>query len=107
MIYSERQYKILEAEIQKLKKGNELTKKENKLLKKQNKKKDEIIQDLDKYNYRGQCKNLKLENEELKKKSRHTKKNSSLRESAKKKTVVIVVNHLLPTVTKKLYKIIV
>lgn len=68
MIYSEKQYKILEAEIQKLKKENELAKKENKLLKKQNKQKDEIIHDLDKYNYRGQCETLKLENEELKKK---------------------------------------
>ena len=68
MIYSEKQYKILEAEIQKLKKENELAKKENKLLKKQNKQKDEIIHDLDKYNYRGQCESLKLENEELKKK---------------------------------------
>lgn len=68
MIYSEKQYKVLEAEIQKLKKENELAKKENKLLKKQNKQKDEIIHDLDRYNYRGQCETLKLENEDLKKK---------------------------------------
>lgn len=68
MIYSEKQYKMLEAELQKLKKENELTKKENKILKQQNKQKDEVIHDLDKNNYRGQCETLKIENAELKKK---------------------------------------
>lgn len=68
MIYSEKQYKMLEAELQKLKKENELTKKEIKILKQQNKQKDEVIHDLDKNNYRGQCETLKIENAELKKK---------------------------------------
>ena len=68
MIYSEKQYKMLEEELKKLKKENELKNKENKILKAQNKQKDEIIHDLDKFNYRGQCETLKLENEELKKK---------------------------------------
>jgi len=68
MIYSEKQYKILEQQLRKLKKENEQREKENKLLKQQNKQKDEIIHDLDRYNYRGQCQTLKLENEELKKK---------------------------------------
>ena len=62
MIYSEKQYKELEEKLKKLQK-------ENKLLKKQNKQKDEVIKDLDRYNYRGQCESLKLENQELKKKS--------------------------------------
>ena len=83
MIYSEKQYKELEEKYKKLKKENDLKEKEVKLLKQQNKQKDEIIYDLDKYNYRGQCETLKLENIELKKKnSRYTKKNSSLGESA-------------------------
>ena len=60
MIYSEKQYKLLETELKKLKKENELTKKENKLLKVQNKQKDEVIHDLDKNNYRGQCETLKI-----------------------------------------------
>lgn len=68
MIYSEKQYKELEEKYIKLKKENEIKEKENKLLKQQNKQKDEVIKDLDKYNYRGQCESLKLENEELKKK---------------------------------------
>ena len=68
MMYSEKQYKLLEEELKKLKKDNEIKDKENKLLKVQNKQKDEIIKDLDRYNYRGQCQALKLENEELKKK---------------------------------------
>ena len=68
MIYSEKQYKLLETELKKLKKENELTKKENKLLKVQNKQKDEVIHDLDKNNYRGQCETLRIENNELKKK---------------------------------------
>lgn len=72
MIYSERQYKELEEklkkEIDKLKKDNELKEKENKILKQQNKQKDEVIHDLDKNNYRGQCESLKIEITELKKK---------------------------------------
>lgn len=82
MFYSEKQYKELEAKYNKLKKENEIKEKEAKILKQQNKNKDEIIHDLDRYNYRGQCESLKLENEELKKNYRYTKKNSSLRESA-------------------------
>lgn len=68
MIYSEKQYKMLEAELKKLKKENELKTKENRILKSENKKQKEIIQDLDRFNYRGQYQTLKLENEELKKK---------------------------------------
>ena len=71
MIYSEKQYKELEEKYKKqilqLKKENDLKEKENKLLKQQNKQKDEVIHDLDRFNYRGQCETLKLENEELKK----------------------------------------
>ena len=68
MIYSEKQYKELEEKLKKLQKENTLKGKEIKLLKEQNKQKDEVIHDLDKNNYRGQCHTLKLENEELKKK---------------------------------------
>ena len=48
----------------------------------QNKQKDEIIHDLDRNNYRGQCEALKIENAEIKKNYKCTKKNSVLRESA-------------------------
>lgn len=68
MIYSEKQYKELEEKYKKLKKENEIKDKENKLLKQQNKEKDEVIHDLDKNNYRGQCETLRIENRELKKK---------------------------------------
>ena len=68
MIYSEKQYKELEAQLKKLKRENELKEKEVKLLKQQNKQKDEIIYDLDKNNYKRQCESLKQENIELKKK---------------------------------------
>lgn len=68
MIYSEKQYKMLEEQLRKLKKENELKDKENKLLKQQNKHKDEIIHDLDKNNYRRESETLRLENKELKKK---------------------------------------
>ena len=67
MVYSEKEYKELEKQLKKLQKENEQKDRENKLLKKQNKQKDEIIHDLDRYDYRGQCKTLKLENQELKK----------------------------------------
>lgn len=69
MIHSEQQYKMLEQQLQKMKKENELKDKEIKNLKKQNKQKDEVIHDLDRFDYRGQCETLKLENEELKKKT--------------------------------------
>lgn len=68
MIHTENQYKMLEEEIKKLKKENEQKEKELKILKVQNKQKDEVIHDLDRFNYRGQCETLKLENKELKKK---------------------------------------
>ncbi len=68
MIYSEKQYKMLEEQLRKLKKENELKDKENKLLRQQNKQKDEVIHDLDKYNYRAECETLRIENKELKKK---------------------------------------
>lgn len=67
MIYSEKQYKELLEQNKKLKK-NKLKDKANKLLKAQNKQKDEVIYDLDKNNYRGQCETLRIENKELKKK---------------------------------------
>ena len=72
MMYSEKQYKELEAKYKKqltqLKKENEINEKEIKLLKQQNKQKDEVIHDLDPNNYRGKYQTLKLENMELKKK---------------------------------------
>lgn len=68
MIHSEKQYKMLEEMMNKLKKENELKEKENKILKQQIKQKDEVIHDLDRFDYRGQCESLKLENKELKKK---------------------------------------
>lgn len=68
MIYSEKQYKMLEEQLRKLKKENELKDKEVKLLKQQNKQQAEVIHDLDKNNYRGECETLRLENKELKKK---------------------------------------
>lgn len=67
MIYSEKQYKELEEKYRKLKQENEIKEKEVKLLKEQNKQKDEVIHDLDKNNYRGQCETLRIENKELKK----------------------------------------
>lgn len=68
MIYSEKQYKELEERYKKLKQENEVKDKEVKFLKEQNKQKDEVIQDLDRFDYRGQCQSLKLEVKELKKK---------------------------------------
>lgn len=68
MFHTEQQYKLLEQQLQKLKKENELKEKEVKLLKQQNKQKDEVIHDLDRYNYRGKCEVLRQENAELKKK---------------------------------------
>lgn len=52
MIYSEKQYKLLEEELKKLKKENEIKDKENKLLKKQNRQQAEVIHDLDKNQYK-------------------------------------------------------
>ena len=75
MIYSEKQYKELkvkyEQELLRLKKENEIKDKEVKILKQQNKQKDEVIQDLDKNNYKSQCETLKIENAELKKKTKN------------------------------------
>ena len=68
MIYSEKQYKELEEKYKKLKQDNEIKAKQVKLLTQQNKEKDEVIHDLDKNNYRGQCETLRMENKELKKK---------------------------------------
>lgn len=55
MIYSEKEYKLLE-KVKKLEKENEIKNAENKLLKKQNREKDEIIYDLDKNNYKEKYK---------------------------------------------------
>jgi len=74
MVYSEREFKNLkskyEKELQKIKKENEIKDKEVKLLKQQNKDQAEIIHDLDPNNYRGKYQTLKIENEELKKKTK-------------------------------------
>ena len=68
MIYSEKDFELIkknyEDKLKKLQKENELKNKEVKILKQQNKQKDEVIHDLDRYNYRGQCESLKLENQE-------------------------------------------
>ena len=68
MLYSEKQYKLLREENKKLKKEQEINPKEIKLLKTQNKQKDEVIHDLDKYDYRGKYLETKEEIKELKKK---------------------------------------
>ena len=60
----EEKYKI---QLEKLQKSNELKEKDIRILKEQNKQKDEVIHDLDKYNYRGECLSLREENRELKK----------------------------------------
>ena len=52
MIYSEKQYEILEEQLRKLKKENEQKDKELKLLKQQNRQKEEVIYDLDKNQYK-------------------------------------------------------
>ena len=71
MIYSEKELNLIkknyEDKLNKLQQENKLKEKEVKLLKAQNKQKDEVIKDLDKYNYRGQCVSLKLENQARKK----------------------------------------
>ena len=107
MIFSEKQYKELEEKYKKLKKENDLKEKENKLLKQQNKQKDEVIHDLDRFNYRGQCEILKLENEELKKKLKAFEEKFKLARISLEKTAVIVVSHHQQMALKKLYKIIV
>ena len=85
MIHSEKEYKMLEEQLRKLKNDNKLKDKENKLLRVQNKQKDEIIKDLDRYDYRGQCQTLRLENEELKKKLKiYEEKLEMLRNSQEK-----------------------
>lgn len=72
MVYSEREFELMkkyyESKLKELEKANELKDKENKALKEQNKQKDEVIHDLDKNNYRGECISLRNENKELKKK---------------------------------------
>ena len=85
MIHSEKEYKMLEEQLRKLKKDNELKDKENKLLRVQNKQKDEIIKDLDRYDYRGQCQTLRLENEELKKKTKDIRRKIRAIENQSKK----------------------
>ena len=78
MIYSEKDFELIkknyEDKLKKLQKENELKNKEVKILKQQNKQKDEVIHDLDRYNYRGQCESLKLENQELKKKVKQVRR---------------------------------
>lgn len=89
MFYSEKQYKELEEkykkELQKLKKENELKGKEINILKQQNKQKDEIIHDLDRNNYRGQCEALKIENAEIKKITNVRRKIQSCENQLKKR----------------------
>ncbi len=72
MVYSEREVKLIEEkykiQLEKLQKLNELKDKDIKNLKEQNKQKEEVIHDLDKNNYRGECLSLREENRELKKK---------------------------------------
>ena len=78
MIYSEKDFALIkknyEDKLKKLQQENELKSKEVKILKQQNKQKDEVIHDLDKYNYRGQYESLKLENQELKKKVKQVRR---------------------------------
>ena len=65
------------------KKDIEILLKENKLLKTQLKQKDEVIHDLDKYNYREQCHSMSMEIKELLKKSSKLRK--SIRHHDKKR----------------------
>ena len=103
MVYSEQQYKILEEEIKKLKKENELKDKDIKLLKQQNKQKDEVIHDLDKNNYRGKYELLKEENAELKKKlQEYENKYNLVRISLEKDSS----NSLKPSSTDGLKKVV-
>lgn len=68
MIYTEKQYKEIKEKLNELKKINKLKEKENKLLKQQIKQKDELIDDLDKNDYRSKYQSQKIEIENLKKK---------------------------------------
>jgi len=68
MVYSEKQYKLLEEQLRKSKKEIEIKDKEVKILKTKNMQQAEVIHDLDRNDYRGQCGTLKIENKELKKK---------------------------------------
>lgn len=102
MVYSEQQYKILEEEIKKLKKENELKDKDIKLLKQQNKQKDEVIHDLDKNNYRGKYELLKEENAELKKLQEYENKYNLARISLEKDSS----NSLKPSSTDGLKKVV-
>ena len=109
MVYSEKEYKDLEKfykeQLKEMKQQNEVKEKEVKLLKEQNKQKDEIIHDLDRYDYKGQCQTLRLENEELKKNYNSTKQNLGMRKEDWKKTVVTVVSHHQQMDIKKWYRI--
>ena len=107
MIYSEKEFNLIkknyEDKLKKLQQENKLKTQENKLLKQQNKQKDEVIKDLDKYNYRGQCESLKLENQELKKK---LNKYEELLGIAKIKQEKNSSNSLKPSSTNGLKKVI-
>ena len=85
MIYSEKEYKLLLEENRKLKKENNLKDKENKLLKKQNKQQAEVIHDLDPNDYRGKYQTLKLENIELKKKTKDIRRKIRVIENQSRK----------------------
>ncbi len=68
MVYSEKEYKLLLEKLKKSEKENEEKANENRILKSENRHQKEVIQDLDRNDYRGQCNTLKIENKELKKK---------------------------------------
>ena len=78
MVYSEREFELMEEkykiQLEKLQKSNELKEKENKILKEQNKQQAEVIHDLDKNNYRGECLSLREEIKELKKKAKRIRR---------------------------------
>lgn len=72
MVYSEREFELMkknyEDKLKKLEKANELKDKDIKNLQQQNKHQAEVIHDLDRYNYRGECLSLREEIKALKKK---------------------------------------
>lgn len=67
MVYSEKEYNLLGKKLRKTEKDIKLKDREIKILKEQNKQKDELINDLDKYNYRNKYQAAQLEIAELKK----------------------------------------
>ena len=85
MVYSEKQYKMIQEELRKAKKEKELQEKEIKILKKENKQKDEVIKDLDRYNYREKYKAVKKENEQLEKKIKKLEEKLNISKVSKKK----------------------